>query len=243
MSDETPLESEAAGEPMQPSAGSQDVVPDVPTAPAQAPQPPPLAAFTKELRDGNLTQPMELTEFMFQLGFHLRLPGKRTPSVSAAAQIVRIVKTRWWIPAIALIAVVAVTGMQVRGESGVALAPWVLGEWQTTVPPYRSRGFTLAEDKVTLRFGEAAPPVTFPIVYVRRDSANDTVRYEVRYRQDRGLTKFEFWYVETPRPTIFLPNPLGVAWRRLSDSGYTESEATSPPAPRPQPVIPIAREP
>jgi hypothetical protein len=195
----------------------------VPALPRDVPAPPPLAdpatVLTKEIRDGDLAKPMEVADFMFQLGFHYRLPEKKEQTL--AGSIVQVVRTRWWLPTLAVILVGIVTVIQLRPGAGASAVPRELwGEWRTQAPTYRARGFTLREGHVTLDFGDSLGAAGFPVSRVNMDSIGDTVRYEVLYYQERGLTKFVFNYMELPRPTIILPNPVGVTWLRPADSAY-----------------------
>jgi hypothetical protein len=73
---------------------------------------------------------------------------------------------------------------------------------------------------------------------VNQDSIGDTIRYEVLYFQERGLTKFVFNYMEMPRPTIILPNPIGVTWLRPADSSYDAPRERLEERPRPVAVPP-----
>ena len=205
-----------------------------PVTPGAAPAPF-AGALTKELRDGDLDKPMEMVEFMFQLGLHYHLPGREEGTVDPVPEA-KARGTRWWLPTVAVVAVLAAAGMQLlRPRPERTLPREVLGEWRTLSRSYAGRGFKLSPDRVALDFGEIASSVEFPISEVHREARGDTTVFEVLYRQDRGQTRVVFKYVETGRPTVFLLNPGGVAWVRATDVGYDSPPLYPPTAPPRQP--------
>jgi hypothetical protein len=176
-------------------------------------------SLTREILDGNLDQPVELTDFMFKLGLHYDLPGKSETTVEAPAFLKKR-GTRIWLVALAVIvtALGGVAPLLARPETVTTLPPEVLGEWHTSLPRYAGRKLILSAERVRIDFGDHAAPVEFPISEVRRRETPDGVQYEVLYRQDRGLTQFVFSFTEsTFPPSITLPNPEGVDWVRARD--------------------------
>lgn len=173
-------------------------------------------SFTRELRDGNLDRAMPFSEFMFQLGMAYDLPGRQQEALAIAE---RKRRTRRWLVALAVVTVVGGGAAQLMGRtpSEATLPVEVLGQWATLYPQYAGRAFTLTEDRIDLDFGELAARVAFPVSEVRRNTVADTSVFEVLYEQERGLTRFEFIYVEGAVPTIYLPHPRGVAWVRVQD--------------------------
>ncbi len=192
--------------------------------------PPFLRAITKEIRDGDLNQPMHIGDFMLQLGLHYKLPEK-AEMAAAAAYAAKVRRTRRWLVALAVLVVIAggAVPLALREEPEAVLPAQVLGEWRTNSPRYSKRGFTFLRDRVRLDFGDQAVPVEFPVSEVRRVVRGDTTVFEVFYRQDQGLTRFQFDYVESAIPFVRLPNPSGVNWFREKDIAVPRALAATRP--------------
>jgi hypothetical protein len=182
--------------------------------------------LTREILDGNLDQPVELTDFMFKLGLHYDLPGKAETTLEAPAFLKKR-GTRIWLVVLAVMvtALGGVAPVLARPKPVTSLPPEVLGEWSTSLPRYAGRKLILSAERVRIDFGDHAAAVEFPISEVRRRETQDGVQYEVLYRQDRGLTQFVFSFTESTWPaSITLPNPEGVDWVRAKDVEAIKAE-------------------
>lgn len=188
---------------------------------------PKIASLTGEILDGNLDRPVEFTDFMFKLGLHYNLPGRPETTMSAPA-VSRKPRSRIWLVALAVVVVIAggAVPILVRPELVTALPGEVLGEWETGDPRYADRTLILAADRVRIDFGDHVAAVEFPVTEVRTRVTAEGVAYEVRYRQESGLTQFHFSFHEsTWPPSIQLPHPEGVVWVRSRDMAIIREQA------------------
>lgn len=226
MSDSTPkqdleLSEEPGSTETETPTGDEPAGPATPSTPRSG-----LPSLTREILNGNLDQPVELTEFMFKLGLHYNLPGR--DATAPATPFLKKRSTRIWI--VGLAAVITVLGGVVpvlaKSDPVSTLPPEVRGEWHTSSPRYTGRKLILSEDRVRIDFGDHAAAVEFPISEVHRRDTPEGVQYQVLYRQDRGLTQFVFTFAESTWPaSIQLPNPAGVDWVRARDVEAVREQA------------------
>jgi hypothetical protein len=195
----------------------------------------PLAGFAQEVRDGDLKKPMGLTDFMFQLGFHYRLPGRQAATPTPGVAVVQ--RVRWWLPvaAVALLAVVAVRDL---GSIAPAreLPERLLGQWATDAPGYQDRRILFSPGTIRLEFGDSLGSAQFAVSEVRWEGRGDSTHYDIRYWQEGVLTRLRFVYVEFPVPSIRLRNPASLVWfPRETSSGPGGQESGSPAVESPEP--------
>lgn len=176
--------------------------------------------WTRELRDGDLSQPMGLSDFYLQLGMHYDLPEKKSTPL---AELLRKPRTRWWLVALAVVAVVSSIAGRVAGRPDVVeLPPEVWGSWANNDPVYGQRSLSISASEVVIGFSSEAPPVALEVTAVHRRELGDSTAYEVVYRQNQATSRLRFTYLEGAIPGIHLSNPSSVRWFRPIDvSGAT----------------------
>jgi hypothetical protein len=194
-----------------------------------------LGSFVQDLQDGDLDKPMELSDFLFRLGFAFQLPEKEQKDGQTDSQARRPgpQRTRRWLPALAVLLLLLWGAAQLSQPRPQRELPRELaGEWVAQSPRYMGRALVLTPGSVTLKFGGDTLPVTFTIATVLRDSVRDTAIFHVQYLQEGQLTPLVVKFFETPRPSLMLSSPPGVLWLRESDVGYDTPKSDSSAGPR-----------
>lgn len=174
-----------------------------------------MSLWTRELRDGDLTQPMGLGDFYLQLGLHYDLPER--PAVPLAERV-RKPRSRWWLVSAAVLSVaLAVSVRLAERPSVVDLHPEVWGSWSNNDPSYKERSIAISANQIVIGFSNEAPPVALAVTAVKRWQRGDSIEYDVQYRQNQGLSRLRFTYVEAAIPELHLSNPATVRWVRPID--------------------------
>lgn len=175
-------------------------------------------AQTRSLNDGDLQTPMELNEFMTELGSIMQLPRKTTVRMRAVADVAPQARRR--LPLLPALAVAAVLGL---GLSSLwpSTAPSVLplelvGEWRASDARYAERrlAFSPTGVGIILRQGQAAE--WHPVESVVTTLRGDTTSYDVQYDDDGAPVRFLVHRVTRPGPRLLLSNPPGVVFEPVN---------------------------
>lgn len=150
----------------------------------------------RSVTDGNLTQPMELDEFLHGVGVVMRLPPKQEEKAPPPADVPARAAT----PNAARRRKSLIVGMCVTASAiilaGISLRAWdnrysdsmpptLLGSWRTDAAKYRDRGFTVGAETLQMQRGPSPKDVvTLPIKSVRVRNAQRGRSVELKYEEN-----------------------------------------------------------
>lgn len=183
------------------------------------PLPPIDGQRTSTVKDGDLATPMELREFLGQVGSTMRLPKRTTVAMPTVAETTAAVRSRApvLLPAFAVISLAAWAAVEFSPPPVVGLPSAVQGTWVTDDPRYAGR---------TLEFGQSQVTVTFPggrettmVRAVRSRQRGDTIALVVRHGEAAQPQELSLGYLAAPEEHLVLSNPAAVRWFRRSTGG------------------------
>lgn len=167
------------------------------------------------LNDGDLQTPVELRDFMSELGVIMQLPKKTTVAMRAVPEpaTLRAARKGVVLPAIAvaLMAVVGATKV-LTPPLPSDTPPALIGEWRTTSPEYAERRLAFAATGVGIALDSVKPATWYPIESVVMRATGDTTSYELTYTEFGEPVKFLVHHVPSPKRHLLLSNPPGVVW-------------------------------
>ncbi|MBL8982013.1 MAG: hypothetical protein JNL26_07505, partial [Gemmatimonadetes bacterium] len=171
------------------------------------------------VKDGDLATPMELRDFLGQVGTTMRLPPRTTVSMTAVAEarLARPVRAPVLLPLAALLLMVVWAAADLRPTALDEVPSALLGTWVTDDPRYAGR---------TVEFGPGVMTVRFPggreASIVRRVSLTqrgDTLAVVLQHGDEAQPQELSLGYVAAPEEHIVLSNPVAVHWFRRQVGG------------------------
>jgi hypothetical protein len=185
--------------------------------------------YYRSVTDGDLSQPMELDEFLTGVGVVLRLPPKKEENEAppppaaapAAAATPRSKRGRrsMVVGVCATLSALLIMGMGVqkwdRGYSDT-MPPTLLGNWHTESPKYRNRGFTITEKTLQMQRGpNQSDWVTLPIKSVRVRPAQRGRTVELTYDENGAAQTMTLRLEDLDGLSVVsLMNQADILWRR-----------------------------
>lgn len=199
-----------------PSTARGTPVRGTPSAGEQASGTPPVAPGV--LTNGDLTTPMQLGDFMNELGVVMQLPRRPTTRVvPVIPEPTPRTSRRGWrqvalpVAAVALLLVSLAQRMIVPTMS--AEVPAVLhGEWQSSHAEYRTRRLSFSGTHLGIALAPDAAPTLHRVRQVRTSVLHDTTVVELLYEDAGALLPFQLQLVAHPRPRLTLRHPADVVW-------------------------------
>ncbi len=175
------------------------------------------AGYTGGVTDGNLSQAVDLRDFLNGVGTVLQLDRRRkgpmpkaqpaeAPDVGAGARRRRL------IPAAALIT--ALTAAAIRfwpGAESTELPVGIRGLWTTSDQRYGGRAFLIAEREVT--FQTPGHATVHSVTAVHERQAGDTTYLTIDYLLDGKPVPWKLRLDSGPEPAIHLVNQPDMEWR------------------------------
>lgn len=176
------------------------------------------ADYKGGITDGDLTDPMDLRDFLVGVGHVMQLSPKDEQAPIAPPRGETHRRVGWSSAILPLVALLLGFGL-VWGSTTLkgrgALPGEVIGVWQTTEPRYVDRSFTLQPDSVVFQVGPSAEQYTiYPIHGIKTSRSADTTQVTVDYLADGESMSFAFEYTTLPEPTIRFHNQPEFAWQR-----------------------------
>jgi hypothetical protein len=175
----------------------------------------------RSVKDGDLTTPIQLDEFLEGVGGVLRLPPKEPvkPAAAPARAPFTISLPRYWrLVPVPLLGLALATWFLSRpsADQGTAVLPAPLvGTWITSDPRYKDRNFQISEGFVVFKNGERADDQTaHPIQRVVTEERADTTVATISYLEGNAPYELGLKYIPRPKPTIILSNQPEMTWRR-----------------------------
>ncbi|MBL8961755.1 MAG: hypothetical protein JNJ98_17980, partial [Gemmatimonadetes bacterium] len=172
------------------------------------------------VKDGDLATPMELRDFLEQVGTTMRLPARTTVSMTAVREApVRATRRRRPVvlPLLALLSLGAWGAVELRPPPTATVPATLQGTWVTDDPRYAGRAFELQEAQVIVRYpgGHENSEVRGIEVHSRRD----TLAVVLRHGDAGAPQELAFAFVPSPEPHLVLRNPEAVRWYRRAPGG------------------------
>ncbi|MBK8249665.1 MAG: hypothetical protein IPK85_20035 [Gemmatimonadetes bacterium] len=180
---------------------------------------PPAEARASTVKDGDLATPMELRDFLEQVGTTMRLPSRTTVSMTAVreAPAPRARSRPVFLPLLALVSLGAWAVLELQPPP-VATVPTTLhGTWVTDDPRYAGRTLELQLERVTVRYPGGNETTTVRSVDVQ--SRGDTLAVILRHGDAVAPQELSFALVPTPEAHLVLRNPEAVRWYRVAVGG------------------------
>jgi hypothetical protein len=172
------------------------------------------------VKDGDLATPMPLSTFLIQLGLELELPARpaEPPAVAEEVTAGGEIRSRLWIPLVAIAVVSAFVLARLAPPPPVTLPPEILGTWTTSARGYAGSRLILSYNSVQLMKGTRAisPPQRVRRAVVRR--TQDSLAVGLQHDADGGTAELTLSWASGLRESLTLKNPVGVTWHRLADS-------------------------
>jgi len=193
----------------------------------------------RSVADGDLSQPIDLTEFMHGVGRVMKLPEKPPPTPVKAVEAVveapkkprsRIVMLS--VTAVALVLIVL--GLSaITSHASDELPPELLGRWQALSPKYAARGLEFREGALYMKRGtEDSDLVRLAINRVRVRPKNGSRHVIIDYMENGAILSLDLTlHDEGGIPVVELRNLPDVLWRKES-AGAPQAGARAflPPA-------------
>ncbi|MGQ0649354.1 MAG: hypothetical protein ACT4P7_17515 [Gemmatimonadaceae bacterium] len=169
------------------------------------------------VKDGDLSVPMELNEFMTQLGVVMRLPTRSVATIPEPAAVTSSRRrTRPLLPIAAAVTVLVYAAMQLRPAPSAIVPPEITGTWETTDPRYAGRHLVLSDRGVLHVVGSAPNGDVELVRAVATRRVFDTLAVVLTYGSSTPPGELAMAYVRQPREQLILRNPSGVAWSRTA---------------------------
>lgn len=193
------------------------------TAPTRPSHGPGSASSTEEptyvsgVADGNLTNPMELRDFLTGVSVLFRLDRKR-PTRPRRTKSPRPALRKPVLLAVAAATIAVLSFVALRGSDQVpkALPPTVVGEWRTAHPRYASRALWLGDSTITFGTGELATQVTVhPIKQVRQRVSRDTTYLSIDYLAGGQIVTWPIVFVGAAPPRLWFVHQPEMKWSRV----------------------------
>jgi hypothetical protein len=175
------------------------------------------------VKDGDLANPMELDEFLMQVGILLRLPAKTTERpIAAAKAAVRVVRRNRKllsrllpVTAAALVSTYAAVNVKLPSSQTPTVPDELVGVWTTTDARYAGRRMTFDAKTFVLTRGPVSGDVGHQVVSIdrQRKGQSDTTIYVVRYLDEGGEQEMSLRHVGGARPFMTFANQQQVEWR------------------------------
>ncbi len=139
--------------------------------------------------------------------------AEQLPAATAKAKWLRLSTKQIVAAAAVLVALVAAPVAWILWPRDAEIPDGMVGLWTTTDPRYADRAFRVT--KTTLTFHVGPQDSTYhDIVRVRAKKDNIATQFTVYYTQSGLELEFPLLYVESPGPTILLPNQREMTWRK-----------------------------
>jgi hypothetical protein len=177
----------------------------------------------RSVKDGDLSSPIHLGEFLEGVGGVLRLPPKEPVKAPAPAQPralgLNLSLPRYWrwlpIPVGALALATFALSRPAVEESLGTLPPQIFGIWTTSDPRYKNRNFEVSATFLTFKNGDRPDDQTaHPIQSVRTEERADTTVTTISYLDADAAYELALKYIPRPQPAIILSNQPEMVWRR-----------------------------
>lgn len=221
--------------PFPPARGTP--APGASNADVRAARPTPIAPGV--LTNGDLSTPMELGEFMNELGAVMQLPRRTVtkampviPEPAPAAARSRGGARRMLLPLLAVVLGGATLAQRLTHPTPLADVPPALhGEWQSTHAAYRDRRLSFNGTHLGIALQPFAEPTLHRVREVRTTARHDTTFVELLYEQEGVLVPFQLQHTTQPRPRLVLRHPPDVIWEPVAASaGPAVATAVAPAA-------------
>lgn len=173
------------------------------------------------VKDGDLSQPIELLDFMNELGVIMQLPPRRpTAAVAAIAEPApqtrvgrRLRASEILLPVVAVGLLGAVAASRLTSTPAVTELPTTLvGEWVTEHPAYKERRLSFTSTSVAIAMNETQVPAIHTVLSVTQNGRADSSQFDIVYDSDGSPVHFKVNYVANPSPRVVLQNPGDVVW-------------------------------
>jgi hypothetical protein len=221
------IEGPAAATPRAPSAGAPsgaaaNLLP--PRPPAPTPRSVPAApVFGGSLKDGELINPMELGDFMMQLGMLFRLPVRvkepepgDQPGTSAKRRSRRSLLIRMSpILAAVLVSTYAAFNVTLPSAQTATVPEELIGVWITSDAKYAGRHLALTDKTVVIGKGDAGES-GHTVKTVDQRAKGDTTIYTIIYQDEGGTRDLVLRYLPGGKPRVTLLNQPQMIWRRVA---------------------------
>jgi hypothetical protein len=188
------------------------------------------------LKDGNLSVPVPLEDFLKDLGVMMHLP-RRKPLAQRVVAALRVVekRTRMVYPFVAVAMAAAVLYSRVPRAEPTEVPAGLIGVWHTSRAGYADRALRIDARFVTVELGEGVAPERGRILAVHSTGTGDTVRYVIRYDRDGVPIELPLVYVRWPEQTLELRNPAGALWKLDAPKASAKAAAPAPKRTSPRP--------
>ena len=174
------------------------------------------------LKDGDLSTPMALEEFLTQLGVVMQLPNRGVAARPEISEQPRPpARTKLLLPLMAAVAVLGFAAMQLRPMPIAAVPPEVTGTWETTDARYAGRQLVLSTHGLIIVVGSTPNGEAEVVRRVTSRRLSDTLAVVLTYGSSLPASELALAYVGQPRERLILRNPLGVVWTRVGRADTT----------------------
>ena len=181
--------------------------------------PPVEVSRASTVKDGDLATPMELRDFLEQVGTTMRLPSRTTVSMTAVreAPAPKARRRPVFLPLLALVSLGAWAVLELQPPP-IATVPAALhGTWVTDDARYAGRTLELQHERVTVRYPGGSE--TSVVRGVDVQTRGDTLAVILRHGDADAVQELSFAFVPTPEAHLVLRNPEAVRWYRRAPSG------------------------
>jgi hypothetical protein len=196
----------------------------------------------RAVSDGDLRQPMGLTDFMHGLGVVMRLPQKRrpTPEPVAVATPEKPRKPRspvvWTSLTLCSIIALGIVFSTIIPERNDPIPEQLTGRWNSVSPRYPGRALEFQEGALYMKRGaEDTDRVRLPIKQVRVTPRNGSQHIAIRYVEDGATLSLNLTLHDYGGLAVIeLQNLPDVVWRKVTGAAPNASpESLLPPELRP----------
>jgi hypothetical protein len=168
------------------------------------------------VKDGDLATPMELGDFLQQVGVVMRLPARRaTPKAPSAVETKRAVtrRTAVALPVSAVLALAAFAVVELRPAPPPQVPASIVGTWETMDRRYAGRQFIVSADSLTqLVPGASRESAAIRAVALR--ALGDTLAITLTAGDQKPYQEVSLTWLPAPHEHLILKNPAAVAWVR-----------------------------
>jgi hypothetical protein len=185
----------------------------------------PLPPAPPPLRPGDMTQPVELRDFMVGVGQLLDLPPKRPtttsmPTVPARAANARPPLRQFFLPATALLLAAAVVLPAVFPSTASApvVPTEVMGEWSTKFSGYDGRRMRITPTVVEFVVSADGRAERYPIVSVAKGAKGDSTIIELSYGEGSDPLPMRLAMARSQPGKVAIARPEGLVWERVGRS-------------------------
>lgn len=173
----------------------------------------------RSVKDGDLTNPIQLDEFLEGVGGILQLPPKETvvaPKTQRGGLTFTLPGLRFALPVAGVFVAAVVFGRPAEKAAPDATLPaQMIGLWTTADPRYRNRSFEVSTGFVVFKNGDRKDEQTaHEISGIRREERGDTTMLTLDYLDAGATYSLALKYLPRPMPAIIFANQDDMVWRK-----------------------------